>query len=93
MSDEYIKKSDAYRIAVYGTDPDVAYKIQQLQPENVIAVPDLHVEIQMRSRIDWEKLKGEPPSFLDEMDRVLKEQEEMRRLLTGAEKCDKVEER
>ena len=94
MADEYIKKTDAYRIAVHGTDPDVAYKIQQLQPEKVIEVPDLHVEVKMRSRIDWEKLKGEPPSFLDELDRYLKdlkEQEEKRRLLTGAEKCDNVE--
>lgn len=90
---DYIKKADAYRIAVHGTDPDVAYKIQQLQPENVIEAPKLHIEVKMRSRIDWEKLKGEPPSFLDELGRYLKEQEENRRLLTGAEKCDKVEER
>lgn len=91
MADEYIKKADAYRIAVHGTDPDVAYKIQQLQPENVIAAPDLHIEIKPYNGVDWEKLTGKPPSFLDELDRYLKEQEEKRRLLTGAEKCDKVE--
>lgn len=68
---DYIKKADAYRIAVHGTDQDVAYKIQQLQPENVIAAPELHIEVKMRSKIDWETLK--------------------RRLLTDAEKCDKVE--
>lgn len=34
---DYIKKADAYRIAVHGTDPDVAYKIQQLKS-------DLHTE-------------------------------------------------
>jgi hypothetical protein len=56
---DYIKKADAYRIAVHGTDPDVAYKIQQLEPENVIEVPDLHLEIKPRSKIDLEKLKRE----------------------------------
>lgn len=91
MADEYIKKLDAYRIAVHGTDPDVAYKIQQLQPENVIADPDLHIEIKPYNGVDWEKLKGEQPSFLDELGRYLKEQAEMQGLLTGAEKCDKVE--
>lgn len=35
---DYIKKADAYRIAVHGTDPDVAYKIQQLQPDRIVRI-------------------------------------------------------
>lgn len=66
MADEYIKKADAYRIAVHGTDPDVAYKIQQLQPENVIEVSDITIK-----ETDWSMT--------------------LRGILTGAEKCDKVE--
>ena len=71
MPDEYIKKSDAYRIAVHGTDPDVAYKIQQLQPEKVIEVSDMTIKV-TENGMDWSMtLRGV--------------------ILTGAEKCDKVE--
>lgn len=49
---DYIKKADAYRIAVHGTDPDVAYNIQQLQPENVIEVSDMTIKV-TESGMDW----------------------------------------
>jgi hypothetical protein len=52
MADDYIKKADAYRIAVHGTDPDVAYKIQLLQPEKVIEVSDMTIKV-TESGMDW----------------------------------------
>lgn len=67
---DYIKKADAYRIAVHGTDPDVAYKIQQLEPEKVIEVSDMTIKV-TESGMDWSMT--------------------LRGILTGAEKCDKVE--
>ncbi len=52
------------------TDLDVAYKIQQLQPERVIEVSDMTIKV-TENGMDWSMT--------------------LRGILTGGEKCDKVE--
>ena len=96
---DYIKKADAYRIAVHGTDPDVAYKIQQLEPEKVVPAEFIDVlreELWQKSKIGGRDgvIYGNAATALTYVAGLWKMISKVKKTgdsLTGAEKCDKVE--